>query len=245
MEKPIESSSPTIQNQPITPALPKDSKFYQVIIPLLSLVLVVLLGSTVFLYLKLQNLSSKNLKDTEDTTVVNTSPITQVDKNKNELINDSELTGWIYLGPHPYQLVYRIDTKKELGKYVLKSAVENVSDVELTKEDDIDQGGVTGVAISPDNTKFIITSVLGDGAKRILIGVNKLKDDTLSQPIELREISLQDRYLFTYHNVLSWVDNDRILIKKTDYDDKTGQIVRETYWVAPISNVATMKEVQL
>lgn len=242
MDNIIEDAN-TINPVQITPTnVSQNNKLQKIGIPILILFFIILLGTIGFLYLKLQKVS---LEKTETTIQSTNNSTIQVNDNGNKQINDVELTGWIYLGPRPYQLVYRIDAQRELGKYVLKSAVESVSDVELTKEDNIDQGGAGGVAISPDNTKFIITSVLGDGTKRILIGVNKLKDDTLSQHIELKDIVLPDKYLFTYHNILSWVDNERILIKRTDYDNKTGQITKETYWIAPISNVAAMKEIQL
>lgn len=232
------NENPSLTNQlpPDPTDIPQNNNSQRVRMLILISLVIILLGAVGFLYLRLQKLSLDKSKITIE-------PTSNTMENKQ--INYVELTGLIYIGPRPYQLVYKIDTQKELGTYVLMSKSKDVNDVELTKEDNIDQGQVSWVATSPDNTKFILTSVLGDGTNTILIGVNYFKDGTLSQPIEPKKIVLPDKYSYTYHNILSWVDNERILIKRTDYDDKTGQVTKETYWIAPVSDITSMKEVQL
>lgn len=157
---------------------------------------------------------------------------------------DYELTGWLYIGPSAYQLVYRYDSLQESdenGRYILVSKTPQKPSIVL-REERHTGGEVSSVVHTQDNSKFIITSHLGDGSQKLLVGVNIANDYETLTPIESQILELGDTY-YTAHRVLSFLNDSTILVKTVQHIELGGE--KNTYWHAPLSQLTKRTYVSL
>lgn len=147
--------------------------------------------------------------------------------------NAQHLTGAIYIGSKPFQLVYLCDSSRTIGRFVLKSSLETFYPSVVLREEDCYFGDFDTVTFSREtqNSKFIISSHIGDTTQKLLIEV----DPKTYQLVNYEILDFGDRY-YKYNQVINWLDDTYILVKTTETDPKTLKST-ETYWKAPYNDL--------
>lgn len=95
------------------------------------------------------------------------------------------------------------------------------------------------------NAKFILSSHAGDSSTFYLLAVEATPDLKDFKAIPATTLKFKNNFsglpYFSYFRVLTWVDDEKILVEQTDIqkDDQTKQVV--SYWVAPATNLDQKK----
>lgn len=180
---------------------------------------------------------------------------TTVENNKEEtnkpvLINQNENKYPLptYIGPGGYfQLYYTSDPKTLDVNVYAKTREVAPKTIKLleVKNNSAEFDEVVWTRGETKNSKFILSSHLGDGSTYYLLGIKATADLKDFEAIPAITLKFKDDFsglpYFSYFRVLTWIDDERILVEQTDIqkDDQTKQTV--SYWTAPALNLDQKK----
>lgn len=215
-------------------------RFWKFTTFLLGLGLLVALVAIVFTtgVLKIFNQSSSEIAEE-----VSTDQISRIDREPAFPDTSGLLTNYVW-PDGKYQLYSERNPENYDLKIFAQSREFRSRVVELTEfkafTGEID--GVIGSRATDNNSRFIIRVRFGQNFRYYLLGVvvNGDVDKIESQPpIELNfesELFSPDEYHIQY-DVLSWIDNERIIVAQTVTKVSNPLDVTTFYWMAPVLNL--------
>lgn len=155
-----------------------------------------------------------------------------------------------YIGPGGFFQLYFTQDSKTLDVNVYAKTREmtpkTVNLLEL-KNDGSEFDEVIWSRGKTSNAKFILSSHAGDSSTFYLLGVEATPDLKDFKAIPATTLKFKNDFsdlpYFSYFRVLTWIDDERILVEQTDIqkDDQTKQTV--SYWTAPALNLNQKKVV--
>jgi len=191
---------------------------------------------------------SNNIK-TPSITTENSKEETNKSTSTNQL-DENQYPLPTYIGPGGYYQLYYISDSKTLDVKVYARTREiTPKTIELLelKNNAAEFGEIVWTRGTTNNAKFILTSHLEDGSTYYLLGVDAtpdLKDIKAKPAVTLKfKNDFSDLPYFSYFRVLTWIDDEKILVEQTDIqkDDQSKQTV--SYWFAPALNLDQKKVV--
>lgn len=148
------------------------------------------------------------------------------------------------IGPGGYYQLYYVPDPKTLDVTVYaktREAVPKTIALLTLTNSAVEFDDVVWTRGTTPNAKFIISTQKGDGSAYYLLGIEETPDHNGLKAIPPTIIpfnkDFRDLPYFSYYRILTWIDDEKILVKQTDIqkDDQSKQTV--TYWIAPARQI--------